>query len=226
MKAAASSIPRKLAPITTARCTCARSSYKKARQRRAQVVDATKVCPRDGEPVDACPCSDEQLAEPELSALFGFDGSARAIDAHDASSQVNRDVALAVVRLIMDQYVRLLWTLEEKVLGEGRTVIGESVFRRKNCDVPSAPPARRVSAAVASQGRQRAKNRRALFPSTAPGFVRFNRQGGRSAQHCRAAREPSARWITFAGPGLAHDVRWGARPQPRRRCHPEGAVSS
>ena len=84
-----------------------------------------------------------------MSTSVGFDYTATDVDPAYASSQVDLDIAIPVKCLVMDQNISLVRPLDEKVLRKRRTVVGRVVSAVRIAMLPSAPAARKVSAAVA-----------------------------------------------------------------------------
>jgi len=112
-------------------------------------MNTRQVRSRSGEPIDARSRSDQQLAKAETSTTVGFDCAAVNIDPAYASSQMDFNIAIPIKRLLMYQNIGLVRPIEEKALRERRTVVGKSLSADKIAMPPSAPAARKVSAAVA-----------------------------------------------------------------------------
>ena len=112
-------------------------------------MEAGQVRSRAGEPIYAGTGGDQQLAKTEMSPTIGFDRTAIDIDPAHASFQMDADLAVPVKRLVMDQDFSLVRTIEEKSLRQRRSVVGRVVSAHTIATLPSAPAARKVSAAVA-----------------------------------------------------------------------------
>jgi len=64
----------------------------------------------------AGPGGDQQFAEAKMITTIGFDRPAVDIDPTHARSQTDLNIAIPIKRMVMDQDLRLLRTLEEKLL--------------------------------------------------------------------------------------------------------------
>ena len=66
--------------------------------------------------MQAGPGGDQQLAEAEMIATIDFDSPAVDIDLPHARSQMDLNIPIPIKRGIMDQNLRLVGTLEKKLL--------------------------------------------------------------------------------------------------------------